>query len=147
MDDLLIRPVINGVRYKLGVKEHTKQYQFCWVCLGVLSKEFKPEFCCDGRDCGCQGGPVDPVVCSKECEDIFMARARSSLDLRTIKDIATFPKYSKCPECGGESLYDRLEIRQDRRTILLYQCMDSDCETEHDIKLNGIEDIPSGRGS
>lgn len=25
--------------------------------------------CCDGKDCGCMGYPVDPPICSKECFD------------------------------------------------------------------------------
>ena len=40
--------------------------QICMVC----SKKFidtPPEFCCSGKDCGCMGMPIDPVVCSHEC--------------------------------------------------------------------------------
>ncbi len=29
----------------------------------------EPARCCSGRDCGCMGQPIDPVVCSKECYD------------------------------------------------------------------------------
>lgn len=42
--------------------------QYCEVC----DKEFldtPPVFCCSGRDCGCMGLPIDPVVCSKVCYD------------------------------------------------------------------------------
>jgi len=38
----------------------------CEVC----GKEFlgdPPVMCCSGRDCGCMGRPIEPVVCSKEC--------------------------------------------------------------------------------
>lgn len=38
----------------------------CMVC----GKEFmglEPQICCSGRDCGCMGKPIDPVVCSQEC--------------------------------------------------------------------------------
>jgi len=38
----------------------------CMVC----DKEFldvEPQMCCSGRDCGCMGMPIEPVVCSEEC--------------------------------------------------------------------------------
>ena len=40
----------------------------CEVC----EKEFlgdPPGMCCSGRECGCMGRPIDPVVCSMECFD------------------------------------------------------------------------------
>lgn len=36
----------------------------------VCGHEFEwpePQMCCDGRECGCRGLPVDPIVCSEEC--------------------------------------------------------------------------------
>lgn len=39
---------------------------FCMVC----GKEFlgeEPKMCCSGRECGCMGMPIEPVVCSDEC--------------------------------------------------------------------------------
>ena len=39
------------------------------VCI-VCGKSFVgevPMYCCSGRDCGCMGMPLDPVVCSDEC--------------------------------------------------------------------------------
>ena len=44
----------------------------CVIC----NKEFKgpePQMCCDGHMCGCQGLPVDPIVCSDECYDKGMS--------------------------------------------------------------------------
>lgn len=38
----------------------------CMVCGQTWMGE-KPKMCCDGRECGCMGLPVDPVVCSEEC--------------------------------------------------------------------------------
>lgn len=38
----------------------------CMVC----GKDFKgpePLMCCSGRECGCMGMPVDPIVCSDAC--------------------------------------------------------------------------------
>lgn len=40
----------------------------CMVC----GKEFigeEPKMCCSGRECGCMGLPIDPIVCSEECYD------------------------------------------------------------------------------
>jgi hypothetical protein len=38
----------------------------------VCGKEFMGKesvTCCSGRDCGCMGMPIDPIVCSSECYD------------------------------------------------------------------------------
>jgi hypothetical protein len=39
---------------------------FCMVCGNEFQGE-EPKMCCSGRDCGCMGMPIDPVVCSDEC--------------------------------------------------------------------------------
>ena len=39
----------------------------CIVCGEETS--YTPEFCCDGRECGCMGRPIEPPLCSKECEE------------------------------------------------------------------------------
>jgi hypothetical protein len=39
---------------------------YCMIC----GKEFlgeEPKMCCSGRDCGCMGLPIEPVVCSENC--------------------------------------------------------------------------------
>ena len=38
----------------------------CMVCGKTFIGE-EPKMCCSGRDCGCMGLPIDPVVCSNEC--------------------------------------------------------------------------------
>jgi len=35
-----------------------------------------PKMCCNGRECGCMGMPIDPVVCSSECYYELMNRAK-----------------------------------------------------------------------
>lgn len=40
----------------------------CIVC-GEIVSDYKPEYCCDGRNCGCMGKPLEPPICSKECYD------------------------------------------------------------------------------
>jgi hypothetical protein len=32
--------------------------------------EFEPEMCCDGRERGCMGKPINPMFCD-ECEEKF----------------------------------------------------------------------------
>jgi hypothetical protein len=43
----------------------------CWRETKVV-KDYKPWVCCDGRECGCYGLPINPVFCEK-CEDKFDA--------------------------------------------------------------------------
>lgn len=38
----------------------------CMVC-GEIFMGPEPKMCCSGRDCGCMGMPIDPIVCSEEC--------------------------------------------------------------------------------
>lgn len=48
----------------------------CIVC----NKEFygpEPEMCCSGRDCGCNGQPIEPVVCSAECYDHLVGNKKN----------------------------------------------------------------------
>lgn len=44
----------------------------CIVCSKPI--DYEPEYCCDGRFCGCMGMPIDPPVCSQECWDKFSRR-------------------------------------------------------------------------
>lgn len=39
----------------------------------------EPKMCCSGRDCNCQGGPIEPITCSKECEDKIMNPKKRNL--------------------------------------------------------------------
>ena len=46
-------------------------------CCMVCGKDFQgeePKMCCSGRECGCMGMPIEPVVCSDECYDKLMSR-------------------------------------------------------------------------
>lgn len=52
---------------------------YCWKC--EVNEIYKPEYCCNGYLCGCEGYPIDPPFCddcfeeatrwklAKECED------------------------------------------------------------------------------
>lgn len=44
---------------------------YCMVCGGEFKGE-PPKMCCSGRDCGCLGQPIEPVVCSEECYNKIM---------------------------------------------------------------------------
>ena len=43
----------------------------CLIC-GKPVPDYEPEICCDGTDCTCQGGPIEPCVCSQECDRAYM---------------------------------------------------------------------------
>lgn len=50
--------------------------QVCISCDAEFVGE-KPNYCCSGSDCGCQGLPVDPPLCEK-CDSIFYGWVRGS---------------------------------------------------------------------
>lgn len=35
----------------------------CQIC-GTPVPGYVPEFCCNGFECGCEGGPIEPCLCS-----------------------------------------------------------------------------------
>ena len=41
----------------------------CIVCGNDLG--YEPEYCCNGHDCGCQGYPTHPPICSNKCNYEF----------------------------------------------------------------------------
>ena len=45
----------------------------CEVC-GIPMPDYKPMYCCSeyNRECDCQGRPMNPCVCSDECERILV---------------------------------------------------------------------------
>ena len=50
---------------------------YCEICGTVIPE---PQMCCDGRECGCMGKPVDPPVCSEECYDKLMNNIKKADD-------------------------------------------------------------------
>ncbi|API92701.1 MULTISPECIES: hypothetical protein [unclassified Virgibacillus] len=47
-----------------------------WKCDGCgkgikIPNDYKPEFCCDGHECGCCGEPINPMFCD-DCERCFI---------------------------------------------------------------------------
>ena len=49
----------------------------CVVC-GTKFMGPEPKMCCSGRDCGCMGLPIDPIVCSKECYENLPSRRKDT---------------------------------------------------------------------
>lgn len=52
----------------------------CYVC-GKEYEGIEPERCCDGRECGCMGLPVEPCICSQECGEKFRGRELTPIDI------------------------------------------------------------------
>ena len=46
-----------------------KQPATCLNCGTEI--DYEPEYCCNGRECGCMGKPLEPPVC-EECWDMVM---------------------------------------------------------------------------
>ncbi len=47
----------------------------CYACMKdkrieEFSEDDEPEICCDGRECGCMGLPINPPICN-ECLSKF----------------------------------------------------------------------------
>ena len=58
------KPILN-VKGKLSFWEPTPN-QVCMNCTQEFFGE-DPQYYCNGRECGCMGQPVEPVVCSEKC--------------------------------------------------------------------------------
>lgn len=43
---------------------------YCEIC----GTEIELTICCNGRECGCMGLPVEPPACSNECYDKLMEK-------------------------------------------------------------------------
>lgn len=46
----------------------------CCMNCGKNFQGEEPKMCCSGRECGCMGMQIEPVVCSDECYDKLMSR-------------------------------------------------------------------------
>ncbi|NRD80331.1 hypothetical protein HPT25_23700 [Bacillus sp. BRMEA1] len=46
---------------------------FCDSCFTSIrvKRNYKPEHCCNGFECGCYGMPINPVFCDKCEQKIF----------------------------------------------------------------------------
>lgn len=48
-----------------------KEILECYTC-NKMFMGVPPKVCCNSSDCGCQGLPIEPVVCSNECYNDVM---------------------------------------------------------------------------
>ena len=55
----------------------------CELC-GKPVKDYVPEFCCGGQECGCMGFPTEPCFCSQECLDAIMNGIGKDMETRRI---------------------------------------------------------------
>ena len=55
----------------------------CEVC-GKPVDDYEPTFCCDGRECSCQGKPTEPCLCSKECENALFRGIGKTMEERRL---------------------------------------------------------------
>lgn len=63
--------------------QRTTEVYDCLIC-GAPVTDYKPEFCCSGRECGCQGMPIEPCVCGDKCYDALMAGIGKTFEQRRI---------------------------------------------------------------
>ena len=58
-----------------------------WVCLicGRPVPDYRPEYCCNGFECGCHGQPRDPCVCLPECGDAVFSWIGESYETRRVR--------------------------------------------------------------
>ena len=63
------------------VKEWSLLEYKCIVC-GKEMSDYEPQYCCDGKMCGCLGRPVEPPVCSEKCWNELMGNEREWFDLK-----------------------------------------------------------------
>ncbi len=55
-----------------------KEKFYCWNCSEVEIPE--PVRCCSGRECGCQGLPIEPPFCSEKCTKEYYKNADDTGD-------------------------------------------------------------------
>jgi len=48
----------------------------CMIC----GEEIEIVMCCNGFECGCQGGPSEPPVCSQKCYDAMKDKMEDEKD-------------------------------------------------------------------
>ena len=51
----------------------------CTIC-GEPLPDYKPEYCCNGVDCGCMGLPINPPWCDKCWDKIMKEKTEDGKD-------------------------------------------------------------------
>lgn len=62
----------------MGVEVKKMKKDTCDACKVEIEvyKEYEPKWCCDGRECGCMGYPINPIFCDK-CEEQILGKVIS----------------------------------------------------------------------
>lgn len=68
---------------------------------------YKPQYCCDGRACGCYGQPVEPCVCGSQYWDALMSGIGETMEERRIA--ARIEKWRKVEP--GQEAYEAFYVR------------------------------------
>ena len=70
-DDDTVTEFLDDEKGKVRSIDHIHLQPLVMVRCEVCGEEYlgvEPEGCCDGRECGCMGKPINgPFVCSEEC--------------------------------------------------------------------------------
>lgn len=61
----------------------------CLICNKPVS-DYEPVMCCSGYACGCMGHPMNPCVCSKECDSALHTCIGSFEDRRITAGISLY---------------------------------------------------------
>lgn len=67
---------------RVRMKKEDKTYR-CEICNKPVP-DFVPAYCCDGRECGCHGQPLEPCVCSQACYDALIKGIGKEYEQRRI---------------------------------------------------------------
>ena len=65
----------------------------CIVC-GMPVPDYRPEICCNGRDCGCMGQPINPCICGEKCWEVFCNTAEYNYDLEKARIASGIEKWN-----------------------------------------------------
>lgn len=71
----------------------------CLIC-GKPVPEYRPQYCCSGRDCGCGGAPTEPCCCSKRCEAAVYDHIGKPFEERRI--LAGIERHTESEEPNGD---------------------------------------------
>lgn len=109
----------------------------CLIC-GKPVPDYKPEFCCDvislaRIECGCEGLPIYPCVCSEECDRAIFSNIGKSYDER--REIAGIEKWKPEEKKSSEDSFNtwidnlgwRRATEQDCRVFCRYKISERAC--------------------
>ena len=57
----------------------------CIICNKPVP-DYEPKLCCSGYECGCLGKPIEPCLCSIECDHALFHSIEGTLEEIRIKN-------------------------------------------------------------